>query len=356
MAPTTTQIRLRSGRGAPLVLSLLLAAGVLAACGSSTPSASAASGATITLYNAQHEQTTNAMIAAFTKQTGIKVRVDNDDEDVLTAKVEQEGNRSPADVIYTENSNWLQQLDDRGLLAKVGPATLSNVPRTDSATDGGWVGVSARMSVLIYNPTKLNSAQLPHSIMDLSDPRWKGKIEISPSETDFWPVVSSIARARGQAAAVNWLTALKANAGANDNIPDNETIASDISQGTTDLAVINHYYFYRLQAEVGKGSVNARIAYFAPHDPGYVEDVSGAAILKSSTHQAAAQQFLDFLTSQAGQSVLAHSESFEYPLHPGVAANSELTPLSQLQPTSFTPAELGTGLDAKTLLQQAGLI
>ncbi|MGH3673678.1 MAG: extracellular solute-binding protein, partial [Pseudonocardiaceae bacterium] len=156
--------------------------------------------------------------------------------------------------------------------------------------------------------------------------------------------------------ALAWLTGLKANAGNNDDIPDNETITSDVSQGTVDLGIINHYYFYRLQAEVGKGSVNAQIAYFAPHDPGYVEDVSGAAILKSSAHQTAAQQFLAFMTGQAGQSVLAHSESFEYTLHPGVAANSELTPLSQLQPTSFTPADLGTGLDAKTLLQQAGLI
>ncbi|MGH3670771.1 MAG: extracellular solute-binding protein, partial [Pseudonocardiaceae bacterium] len=257
MAPTTTQFRLRLGRSAPLALSLLLAAGLAAACGGTTAPASAAPGPTITLYNAQHEQTTNAMIAAFTKQTGIKVRVDNDDEDVLTAKVEQEGNRSPADVIYTENSNWLQQLDNRGLLAKVNPATLSDVPKPDSATDGDWAGVSARMSVLIYNPSKLNPAQLPHSVMDLADPQWKGKIEISPSETDFWPIVSSIARAKGQAATVAWLKALKANAGANDNVPDNETIASDVSQGTTDLAVINHYYFYRLQAEVGKGSVNA---------------------------------------------------------------------------------------------------
>jgi hypothetical protein len=39
-----------------------------------------------------------------------------------------------------------------------------------------------------------------------------------------------------------------------------------------------------------------------------------------------------------------------------VAANPELTPLSLLKPTAFTPAQLGTGLEAKTLLQEAGLI
>jgi iron(III) transport system substrate-binding protein len=355
MTRTTTAIRRQRWRTG-LVVSLLLTAGLAVACGGGSARASTAPDTTLTLYNAQHEQTTNAMIAAFTKQTGIKVRVDNDDEDVLTAKIEQEGNRSPADVIYTENSNWLQQLDDRGLLAKVDPSTLAHVPQSDSATNGDWVGVSGRMSVIVYNPSKLSPAQLPHSVMDLANPQWEGKIEVAPSETDFWPIVSSISRTKGQAATVAWLKALKANAGAADNVPDNETVTSDVSQGVTDLAVINHYYFYRLQAEVGKGSVNAEIAYFAPRDPGYVEDISGAAIVKSSTHQTAAQQFLDFMTSQAGQSVLAHSESFEYPLLRGIAANPELVPLSRLQPTSFTPAELGTGLDAKTLLQQAGLI
>jgi iron(III) transport system substrate-binding protein len=78
--------------------------------------------------------------------------------------------------------------------------------------------------------------------------------------------------------------------------------------------------------------------------------------LKSSPHRRADQRFLAFLTSAAGQRILAKGDSFEYPLHPGVAANPQLTPLDQLSPTSFTPAELGTGLDAKQLLQQVGLL
>jgi len=359
MIQSATSTSTRPRRVAPIGATLLLLVGVaLSGCGgsSSASSASASGEPTITLYNAQHEQTTDAMIAAFTRQTGIKVRVDNDDEDVLAAQIEQEGSRSPADVFYTENSNWLEQLNERGLLAKVNAATLANVPAQDSAANGGWVGVSARISVLVYNPSKLTPSELPTSVLALASPKWKGKIEIAPSETDFWPIVSSVARSKGDAAALAWLEGLKANAGANDDVPDNETLTSDVSQGVTDLALINHYYFYRLRAEVGAGSVNAKIAYFAPGDPGYVQNISGAAILKSSHHQAAAQAFLSFMTSEAGQNVLAHSESFEYPIHPGVAANPELTPLSQLRPTPFTPAELGTGLDAKALLQQAGLI
>jgi iron(III) transport system substrate-binding protein len=326
----------------------------LAGCSASNPGSSSTQ--TIVLYNAQHEQTTDAMIAAFTKQTGIQVKVDNDDEDVLTAKIEQEGSRSPADVFYTENSNWLEQLAQRGMLSKVTSSTLASVPAKDSAADGDWVGVSARVSAMIYNSKALTPSELPTSVLQLADPKWKGKIEIAPAETDFWPVVSSVAHTYGDAKTLAWLKGLKANAGANDNVPDNETITSDVNRGNSDLGIINHYYYYRYQAEVGKAKVQAGLSYFAPQDAGYLETISAAGVLKSSTHQAAAQKFLAFLTSHAGQSVLAHSDSFEYPIAPGVAANAELTPLADLHPNAFSPAEFGTGEDAKKLLQEAQLL
>jgi iron(III) transport system substrate-binding protein len=332
------------------VAATLAAAVVIAGCGSS------ASGPTITLYNAQHEQTTAALIAAFTKQTGIRVQIKNDSEDVLTAQLEQEGSRSPADVFYAENSNWLQQLADRGLLARVDSSTLANVPARDSAPGGTWVGVSARFSAMIYNPSKIAAGQLPRSVLGLADPRFKGKLELAPAETDFWPIVSSIAHADGRAAALAWLKGIKANAGGADSVPDNETVTSDISSGTADLGLIDHYYFYRYRAELGSGSAHARLAYFAPGDPGYVQDVSGAAVLKSSRNQAAAQRFLAFLTSRAGQTVIARGDSFEYPLRKGVAANRALIPIARQRPSPFTTAQLGTGLDAEALLREAGLI
>jgi iron(III) transport system substrate-binding protein len=343
--------RSRRARRIAVLATLAGAAIVLTGCSAS----GAKSPTTIVLYNAQHEQTTTALVKAFTKQTGIVVKVDNDDEDVLTAKIEQEGSRSPADVIFTENSNWLQQLADKGLLAKVQPSTLKAIPTADSASDGDWVGISARVSSLVYNTKDLTSSQLPTSVLDLANPKWKGKLEIAPSETDFWPVVSSVEDTYGHAKALAWLKGLKANAGANI-VPDNETLVSDVNRGVAQLGIINHYYFYRLKAETSAGSLHAGLAYFAPGDAGYLKTISGAAVLKSSSHSSAAQKFVAFLTSQAGQSTIAHGESFEYPLAAGVSPNPALTPLSQLSPSGFTAAEFGTGEEAKKLLQEAQLL
>jgi iron(III) transport system substrate-binding protein len=324
----------------------------VAGCGG----ASAGGKGTLVIYSAQHPETTGSIVAAFTKQTGIKVQLKNGDEDVLTAQLQQEGGRSPADVFFTENSNWLQQLDDKGLLANVDASTLARVPSRDNAANRKWLGVSGRFSVIIYNPGKIPASQLPTSALQLADPRYKGKLELAPAETDFWPIISSIVRARGRQEALTWLQALKANAGSHDHTPDNETLVGDINKGDADMGLINHYYFFRIRSESDAAAFHAKLAWFAPRDPGFVKDISAAGILKSAPHPDAAQKFLAFLVSRAGQNVIAHGASYEYPLVSGVAPNPALPPLSTLKPNPITPAEIGTGTDARDLLRQAGLI
>jgi iron(III) transport system substrate-binding protein len=348
----------RGVRRVAAIAGLLMVAGGLAACGSSSkaPAADAPiSGQTITLYNGQHEQTTNALVAAFTKQTGVKVKVRSDDEDVLAQQIEQEGAHSPADAFFTENTPPLARLDEAGLLSPVDASTLAAVPTADSAGDHNWVGVSARVSVLVYNTDKLKASDLPTSIYGLADPKWKGKLSIAPGETDFAPIVTSIAASRGDAAALAWLKAIKSNAGSHQEA-DNETLVSNVNKGITQLAVINHYYWYRLQNEVGKSKMHSALAYFAPGDDGYLLDVSGAGVLKSSKHQKAAQALLAFLVSKQGETVLAAGDSFEYPLGSNTPANAELPPLSAAKPKAFDLAQIGDGKHAVTLLQKAGLL
>jgi iron(III) transport system substrate-binding protein len=323
-----------------------------AACGSGSGSASGSNGATLTIYNGQHEQTTNALVKAFERRTGIKTAVRSDDEAILANQIIQEGSNSPADLFYTENTPPLEALREHDLLARAAPAALASVPARYSSAQGVWVGVSGRVSVLVYNTSQLRPAQLPSSILELADPRFKGKVAFAPSETDFQPLVASIVKFKGVAAAEAWLEGLQRNGRA---LPANETIIAEVNSGQSALGPINHYYWYRLRKENG-GTMSSAIHYYAPRDPGYVLDVSGAAVLKSSPHQAQAQRFLEFLVSREGQEVLAHSDSYEYPLRPGVAPPPGLRPFRKLAPAALTPAELGDGSEALALEQKVGLL
>jgi iron(III) transport system substrate-binding protein len=346
----------------PLVAltAIALAGTALSGCsalgGSATSSATSGAGQTITLYNGQHEQTTDALVAAFEKQTGTKVLVRSDDEDVFANQIEQEGAKSPADVFYTENSPALMQLENKGLLAPAPAAALAEVPGKYDSPDGDWVGISARVSVMIYNTKLLKASQLPTSVTQLADPQWAGKLAIAEGETDFQPIVTSMLKAYGLAATTTWLDGLKSNA-ANHVYPDNETITSMVDSGQAAIGIINQYYWYRQGVlDGGMSKMHSAIAYFAPHDPGYVLNVSGAAVLASSKHKAAAGEFLQFLASAKGQEIIAKGDSYEYPIGSGVTTAEPETPFDQLQPIDLTIPELGDGGAAISLLQQAQML
>jgi len=348
---SSTGIRRWSSALAAVTVAAVTVAGVLlAACGESSGSTDS-----ITVYNGQHVQTTESLVAGFEKATGITVNVRSDDEDTLADEIVTEGSRSPADIIYTENSPALEYLQSKGLLTKVDSSTLARTPSKYNSPKGDWVGVSARVSVLIYNPSLIAKSQLPTSVLQLADPKYNGKLAFAPGETDFQPIITSVVRSYGKAAALKWLEGIKANAGTHI-YPDNETIADEVNRGAVAFGVVNQYYWYRMRAEIGASNMHSDITYFAPQDPGYVLDVSGAAVLRSSDNKAAAQRFLAFIVSKKGQEIIAHSISFEYPIASGVTTSQPETPFYRLQPNSITIGDLGDGSVANALLQQSGLL
>ena len=313
--------------------------------------------ASITLYNGQHVQTTDALVAGFEKATGINVIVRSDDEDTLADQIVTEGSRSLADVIYTENTPAVEYLADKGLLSKVDPSTLANTPEQVQLGPGGLgggVGPGERAH-LQPEPDRAR-AELPTSVLQLADPRYQGEAghrrRARPTSSPSSPR-STAPTARRQRSTGS--KGIKANAGGHI-YPDNETIADEVNRGAVAFGVVNQYYWYRMRAEIGASNIHSQIAYFAPHDPGYVLDISPAAVLKSSTHQADAQKFLAYLTSKPGQEIIAHSISFEYPIASGVTTVQPETPFDQLQPNSITVAELGDGSTAIALMKQAGLL
>ncbi|HEY2718621.1 MAG TPA: iron ABC transporter substrate-binding protein [Solirubrobacteraceae bacterium] len=349
-------MRLSSPRLAFAAVPLAALALVAIGCGSSSSSGSSASsgkGGTLTLYSAQHEQMTNAFAKAFEKKTGATVRVRFGEDEGLANQIAQEGEASPADVLLTENTPPLELLSEKGLLAKVEPATLAQVPSADDSRSGNWVGVAARETVLIYNPKLLGSMALPKSILDLAKPEWKGKLAIAPSEPDFVPIVSAIDKLDGRAATETWLKGFAANAKRYD---DNEGIVAAVEAGQVAAGIINHYYWYEQRAEVGASKVHSKLYYFGHQDPGALVNISGAGALKSSKDPVLAQRFLSFLVSKEGQNVMTHSGDWEYPLVAGVTPPPGLNAFTSLQAPDIGPAVLGDGSQPLALMQQAGLL
>ena len=142
--------------------------------------------------------------------------------------------------------------------------------------------------------------------------------------------MTSVIRAYGKKRALKWLDGIKTNAGSHI-YPDNETITYDVNRGIVAFGLINQYYWYRLRAEIGTSNMHSKITYLAPRDPGYVLDVSGAAVLKSSSTRRR-PEVPRLLVSKNGQEIIAHSESYEYPIASGVTTAQPETPFKDLAP------------------------
>jgi iron(III) transport system substrate-binding protein len=324
---------------------IIAVAVVLAGCGGASKN-------TIVLYNGQHPQLTSALVAAFTRQTGIHVSTRTDDGIVLADQILQEGKSSPADVYLTENSPELMNLQAHRLLARLPQSTLDQVPARESSPAGDWVGVALRISALAYDPAKIARSQLPASVLDLAQAQWKGNVAFAPTDSDFPPLVGAVIATYGQGTALQWLEGLKRNA---QTYQDDESVVAAVNRGNVATGIINHYYWFRLRLELGARGTPSRVYYFPNHNVGGIENISGAAVLAASSHKSLADRFVQFLVSATGQEIVARGDDFEYPARPGLSPNPALPALASLSPSTLSITALGTDQQAARLIEQAGL-
>ena len=327
---------------------------MVSGCSNSSSDSGADSGDanTITVYNAQHESLTQEWVDAFTAETGIQVEVRNGSDTELGNQLVAEGDKSPADVFLTENSPAMTLVENAGLFTDVNQDVLDQVPAQYRPSSGKWTGIAARSTVFAYNRDMLPEDQLPKSLLDLQDPAWKDRWAASPSGADFQAIVSALLELKGEDATRQWLAGMKDNV---RTYKGNGTVMKAVNAGEIPGGVIYHYYWFGDQAKTGENSNNVALHYFKNEDPGAFVSVSGGGVLKSSTKQDAAQQFLKFVTGQKGQEVLQTGTSFEYPVGSGVPANPKLVPLVDLQAPQVDPAKLNSP-QVTELMTEAGLL
>ena len=330
----------------PLLTILALLVSGCAATGTGSDSA------TLTVYSSQHENVTNAWVDGFTKKTGIKVQVRFGKDSSMGAQIVEEGEASKADVFLTENSPAMTTVQNADLLADVSDTTLAQVPADRAPSNKKWIGIAARSTVLVYNPSMISEAELPKSLMDLADPKWKGKWGAGATGADFQAIIAGMLEAKGADATETWLKAMKTNATVYQN---NIVTMKAVNAGEIPLGVIYHYYWYRDQVGTKEGSGNTALYYFKNQDPGAFVSLSAGGVLKSSKHADDAQKFLAYVTSAEGQAVLTDSGSKEYAVANGAASDPALPPLDSLDSPKIDPFTLN-GPKVAELMTQAGLL
>ena len=281
----------------------------------------------------------------------MKVEVRYGDSAELAATIAEEGDNSPADVFFSQDAGALGAVEQAGLLEKLPQATLDSVDTDFRDADGTWVGVSGRARVVAYSTERVKAAELPSSIFDFTDPKWKGRIGFPPPNASFQAFISGMRLAVGDERTKQWLEDIKKNEPAllENNIQTEEAIAA----GEIDVGFVNHYYVFELQAE--RPDFPVANHFLEDGDPGTLVNVSGAGILKSADPKGPAQQLVDYLLSEKGQEYFS-AETSEYPLVDGVAPPKGARPLEEVEGPDIELDALGGQLQSTLeLLNEVGL-
>jgi len=331
---------------------------LVVACGNDNAEPSAqttkpTAGATITVYSGRSEKLIAPVLADFTAKTGIEVDLRAGDSGEMAALLVTEGDASPADLFFSQDAGALGAVEDAELLATLPQETLDMVDPAYRSQDGRWVATSGRMRVLVYNPGLTSEADLPVSVDDLLDAKWKGRIGFAPTNASWQSFVTALRVLRGEDAARAWLEGFAAN----DPIAyeKNGVVRDAVNSGEVAVGLVNHYYLYEKILAEGQDAVKAKNHYFRNGDPGSLVNVAGVGILRSSKNVAAAQALVDYLLSKDGQTYFAE-KIFEYPVASGVAQYDELPSLADIAPPSIDLADLRSIEATQELLSDVGLL
>lgn len=309
----------------------------------------------ITVYSGRNEQLVKPLLEKFTQQTGIEVQTRYATTAQLAAQLVEEGDRSPADAFFAQDAGALGTVAKKGMFATLPAETTGKVPETYRARSGDWVGLSARSRVLVYNADQVTAADLPASVFELTDPTWKGKVAVAPTNASFQAFVTAIRVQHGDQKAKDFLAGLKAN---EPQIRDsNVKIVEDVNGGTVPVGLVNHYYLGEVAKEQGTTpqSLKARLHFFPGGDTGALVNVAGVGVLKRSAEDADAKAFVDYLLGAEAQKYFAE-ETSEYPVVTGVPGPTFVPPLADLKVPAIDLNNLDT-LDATVkMITESGLV
>jgi iron(III) transport system substrate-binding protein len=298
---------LRSTRTTRALGTLVALSLSLAACGGSDEP--------LVVYSGRNENLVGPVFAAFTEQTGIAVEVRYGDTAELAIQLLEEGDRSPADLYFSQDAGALGALEAAGRFTELPDDVVTLIDPRYRSRSGRWVGITGRSRVLVHSTT-LAADELPDTVFDLVDPRWRGQIAWAPTNGSFQSFVTAMRLVHGEDETRAWLEGIIANEPI--VLTNNTGIVEAVGRGEALIGLTNNYYLPRFTAEDPNFPAANR---YLPGDVGGMVNVAGIGVLSSSSRPDAAIELVRFLLSEEVQQAFgARVDAAEFPLRPGVGS------------------------------------
>ncbi len=299
--------------------------GAIAGCGGSRDGAGGDGRGRVVVYSAQDREFGEPVLRAYAKRTGVEVLPKFDVESTKTVGLANdiiaEKTRPRCDLFWNNEILNTLRLKEQGLLAPFRPSHAAELPDTFKAKDGTWYGFAGRARVLIVNTRLIPEAERPASIMDLLDPKWKGKIGIAkPLFGTTATQAACLFAAWGDDKAKQFYRDLKANGV--QVVSGNKQVATGVGSGQIAFGLTDTD---DAMGEVEAGSP-VIIIYpdRKPDELGTLFIPNTLAIIKGAPHPEAARALADHLLSPDVEATLANGPSAQIPLLKSTQASARV--------------------------------
>lgn len=273
-----------------------------------------ASASELVVYSGRKESAIKPVIELFERETGIKVALKVGKTSGLANEILQERERPRADIFIATEAGVCEILAKGGALEPYASAGARAIPAEHKSSRGLWTGISGRARVIIYNKNLVKGGDIPNSIMDLTEVKWKGKIAMAGTRertTLSW--LSALVQVMGDAKAKAYIDKLLENG--LKILPDNSDVWRGVGSGEFAVGLTNSpNYHLALQADLPVGVVYPDQG---PRGMGVLVNPNAVAIVKGAKNLDQARRFVDFLLSKPAQELLVN-HAFEIPLLPGI--------------------------------------
>jgi iron(III) transport system substrate-binding protein len=305
----------------------------------------------LVIYSGRDEALIGPLLEEFSETNDIAIDVRYGETPDLALLIAEEGENTPADVFLSQSPGAVGFLANEGLLGELTDEELSAVDARFESDDGRWVGLSARQRVLVYNEDLVDEADLPDSVLDLTDESFAGDVALAPTNGSFQDFVTAMRQIEGEDVTAQWLSDMESNG--SPTYADNASIVDAVARGEVPMGLVNHYYNYRKLEE--DPDAPSRNYVFPGGDVGSLLIASTGSIVVDTDKQDEATAFIDFLLSDDAQQFYS-DETFEYPLTEGVEPPPDLPPLESLETPAIDLNDLGSLLETARLIEESGLL
>ncbi|MBN8842209.1 MAG: extracellular solute-binding protein [Sphingomonadales bacterium] len=284
------------------------------------------------------------VIDAFTAETGIEVIVTNDYDRLNTDVIFVSDYKS---LTETKNFNKFRKLDPEFFaeMSKVVPAQWRD-------RDGYWLGVVLRARTALVNKSMVPEAQRPKSLLELADPKWRGRMTIrSASNVYNRSLLAYMIYRYGEPAATRWAQGIVDNFGPEGRYLGDTPNARAVAEGKFAITFLNTYYLGYLQTQTGTHSPemlrqlrdDVAVVWLDGGKFGLPVNVTGVGISADvpagSERLDQAQKLVAFVLSPRGQALMSE-HTFKYPVREDVAPSAYLQSFGTFRKDTFDLNEL----------------